>query len=84
MRYVVSYPAYFPDGEHTLEKIMVFKDLQTVEGITLPTGYRTYMWQTDSVGEYVTDIEVSDVKFLPEFTDSYFHVLENAQVIQGY
>lgn len=81
MRYVVSYPAYFPEGGHTPEKIMVFKDLQTVDGITLPTGYRTHMWQSDSVGEYVTDITVSDVEFLPELPDSYFEVLEDAQLI---
>jgi hypothetical protein len=75
-RYVVSYPAYFPDGGHTPEKIMILDGEQIVDGILFPEGYRTFMWKDESPGEHVTDVQ-----FLPGISPHYFSTPSEAEVI---
>ncbi len=72
IRYIVSYPGYFPDGGHAPEKLMALDGAQTVNGITLPEGYRTFWWKEDQVGEHITDISVSEVNFRPDIRQDYF------------
>lgn len=81
IRYIVSYPAYFAKGKHTPEKFMELTGEQTIDGIILPTGYRTYMLAEDEQpGEYVTEITLSEVKFSPETKSSYFDIPKGAKV----
>lgn len=81
IRYIVSYPAYFAKGKHTPEKFMELTGEQTINGIVLPEGYRTYMLaEDDQPGEYVTEITLSEVEFLPETKASYFSVPEGAKI----
>lgn len=82
LRYIVSYPKYFKDGGHSPEKIMTLHDYTTVDGITLPTSYKTYMLGEDEqLGEYVTDIQVSKISFEPETKDSYFSIPEGMTIL---
>ena len=81
IRYIVSYPGYFPDGGHLPEKLMACDGAQTVGGITLPEGYRTFWWKEDQVGEHITDISVSQVSFRPDLRQDYFATPEGATVI---
>ena len=83
LRYIVSYPGYFPDGGHLPEKLMACDGTQTVEGITLPQGYRTFWWKEDedTVGEHITDISVSEIAFRPEVRQDYFATPQGAVVI---
>ncbi len=81
-RYVVSYPAYFPDGGHTPEKIMVLGGEQEVNGIFFPEGYQTFMWEDQQKGDYVTEISLSDLSFLPDLPKDYFEVPEEAEIIE--
>ncbi len=81
-RYVVSYPAYFPDGGHTPEKIMVLDGEQEVNGIFFPEGYETFMWEDQQKGDYVTNITLSDLSFLPDLPQTYFEVPRGAEVIE--
>ena len=84
LRYIVSYPKYFKDGGHSPEKIMTLHDFKTVNGITLPTVYKTYMLgEGETLGEYVTDITVSDIKFVPDAKRSTFEMPEGVHVIDG-
>ncbi|WP_115868806.1 DUF6503 family protein [Marinoscillum furvescens] len=64
LRYIVTYPGFFPNGGHSPEKIMILKGLQEVDGIWLATGYDTHWWK-DGVGEHITTIDVKDVQFKP-------------------
>lgn len=84
IRYVVSYPGYFEKGKHTPEKLMELSGEQTIGGITFPKNYKTY-WLKDknTAGEYITDIELSEIKFLPELESFYFKVPEDAKIIEG-
>ena len=82
IRYVVSYPGYFPDGGHTQEKLMTYEGEQMVGGITFPEKHRTFMWEADgSIGDYVTDITLSDVEFRPDTDKSYFNVPEGSYIM---
>ena len=83
IRYIVSYPAYFPDGGHAPEKLMAYDGTQTVEGITLPQGYRTFWWKEDQAGEQITNITVSEVAFRPDLMQDYFATPSDAVVIDS-
>lgn len=81
IRYIVSYPAYFAKGKHTPEKFMELTGEQIIDGIVLPEGYRTYMLaEEEQPGEYVTEITLSEVEFLPATKASYFSVPEGSKV----
>ena len=84
LRYIVSYPKYFKDGGHSPEKIMTLHDFKTVDGIKLPTIYKTYMLtDEETLGEYVTDITVSDIKFLPNTKSAEFDMPSGGHVLDG-
>ncbi|CAH0999071.1 hypothetical protein LEM8419_00366 [Neolewinella maritima] len=79
LRYVVSYPGFFPDGGSTPEKLMVLTGKTKVDGLSLPTGYTTYMWNDGEVSEPVTEIEVTDYAFR-SLADDFFDRPADAQV----
>jgi len=82
LRYIVSYPKYFKDGGHSPEKIMTLHDFKSINNITLPTSYKTYMLAKDETrGEYVTDISVSDIKFLPDLKKTAFERPEGTKIL---
>lgn len=81
IRYIVSYPGYFPDGGHAPEKLMTYEGAQTVEGITLPECYRTFWWTDKQVGEHITNITLSEVAFRPDITADYFAAPAGAKLI---
>ncbi len=84
LRYIVSYPKYFKDGGHSPEKIMTLHDFKTVDGITLPTRYETYMLtDAETKGEYVTDIDVSNIRFLPETKETAFDIPQGSHILEG-
>ncbi len=72
IRYIVSYPGYFPDGGSSPEKLMAYDGTQTAAGITLPKSYRTFWWKDEQAGEHITDITLSQVAFRPEVSLDYF------------
>ena len=82
IRYIVSYPAYFKEGEHMPEKFMELIGENKVAGISFPTNYKTY-WLTEAnkPGEYITQIEVSDLTFKKELPEDYFEVPAEARII---
>jgi hypothetical protein len=84
IRYIVSYPGYFEKGNHAPEKFMDLVGQQTVDGISFPKNYETY-WlnEENGPGEHITNIELSEIEFLPQLEDSYFEVPEDAKVLKG-
>jgi hypothetical protein len=84
IRYIVSYPGYFPKGKHTPEKFMELIGKQNVNGIVLPKGYKTYMLAENELpGKHVTNITLSEVEFLPETKAAYFEKPDKAMVMDG-
>lgn len=55
LRYIVSYPGFFPDGGHSPPKLMVYKGEQTIDGITFAEEFPTYKWNPDEETEKKTD-----------------------------
>ncbi|MCB9506571.1 MAG: hypothetical protein H6697_02760 [Myxococcales bacterium] len=85
VRYVVSYPGFFPDGGHSPEKLMMFDGEQTVAGVVLPTSYRTFVWSDGAVtDEVVTNTTLSEVAFRPDTPPTAFDVPAGATVLSGY
>ncbi len=84
IRYIVSYPGYFEKGKHLPEKFMELSGQQTVDGIMFPENYKTY-WlnEENKPGEHITDIKLSEIKFLPDLESSYFVVPKDAKVLKG-
>lgn len=83
IRYIVSYPAYFPKGGHMPEKFMDLFGEQTIDGITLPKSYKTHwLTENDLPGEYITAIELSEVSFVQGISDRYFDPPEGAVLIE--
>ncbi|WP_159021889.1 hypothetical protein [Formosa sp. L2A11] len=83
-KYIVSYPEYFPNGGHAPEKITVTQDTTTVDGIVLATGFKTY-WSKpeakDGLGEYITNIIVTDISFSPTVEENFFAAPEGAEIL---
>lgn len=84
LKYIVSYPSKFKNGGHSPEKTMTLHDFKSINGITLPTRYETLMFDdvSDSLGKKVTDIQVSQISFLPNLQNSYFEMREGAKVVE--
>lgn len=80
LRYIVSYPGYFPDGGHAPEKLMVITGKTTVDGITLPTGYDTFWWNDGTPGEKITDIKVHHYAYHTDLPDTFFDRPAGARV----
>jgi hypothetical protein len=62
LRYVVAYPAWFEDGEHSPEKLMTLQGLRDSDGLLFASTLHTFGWdETAGIGEQVTAIEVGPV-----------------------
>lgn len=84
IRYVVSYPKYFKKGEHTPEKFMELYGTQTINGIVLPERYQTHwLVKNNQPGDYITDIRLSNVSFLPQLEKTHFDIPEGSELMEG-
>ena len=83
IRYIVSYPKYFKDGGHLPEKFMEVIGKNKIDGILFPTGYKTHWLVADNQpGEYITKIDVSDIKFEGELAKDYFDMPADAILVE--
>ncbi|MEM9339428.1 MAG: DUF6503 family protein, partial [Bacteroidota bacterium] len=80
LRYIVSYPGFFPEGGHSPEKFMEITGTQTINEMTLPTGYGTYWFKNEAPAEHITNIDVTDVSFRPELEKGYFEMPQGAKI----
>jgi hypothetical protein len=83
LRYVVSYPGFFPDGGHSPEKIMEYSAPTTVDGITFATDYRSWMWVDGTRADESAHAVMSNIRFLPWATGQ-FDPPEDATILDGY
>ena len=83
VRYVVSYPGFFPEGGATPEKLMLYDGAQTASGITFQEGFRSFAWTDAGMGEPSARGTLAAVRFLPDTPDALFDVPEGAQVLDG-
>ncbi|AWV88587.1 hypothetical protein DN745_04235 [Bradymonas sediminis] len=84
LRYIVSYPGFFPEGDHSPEKLMVYEGKQTVDGITLAERYSTYPWDVEKSerGDLATNTTLTDVEFRPDTLDTFFAPPEGAKILE--
>ncbi|MDO6810797.1 hypothetical protein Q4603_19405 [Zobellia galactanivorans] len=83
-RYIVSYPAYFKDGGHNPEKFMEVGELVNVSGVLLPKELKTHWTVKGGMpGEYITQIDITDIHFVKDIDKDFFEVPEDAKIIKG-
>lgn len=66
IRYIVSYPGFFPEGGHSPEKLMRYLDQREVQGLRVAHRYETYMFDAEHdapAPDKVTDTTLSRVRF---------------------
>lgn len=80
VRYVVSYPGFFPEGGNTPEKLMKYDGVQTVDGITLQEGFRSFAWTDDGTGAPAAQGTVTEVRFVRDAPDALFAMPAGAAV----
>ena len=82
LRYVVSYPGFFPEGGHSPEKLMRYTDYREVDGLWIAGRLDTSSWDAEAgeVGEVVTNIVVSDVVLGERWEGDLFAKPEGAVV----
>jgi hypothetical protein len=73
LRYTVSYPAFFPDGGRSPEKLMLVQDLVSTAGLRFATRLPTFEWSDESgQGAQLTEITISDMTArIPVAADSF-------------
>ncbi|WP_143536746.1 hypothetical protein [Rubricoccus marinus] len=81
VRYVVSYGPFNPDGGHTPETIMLYDGAQTVGGITLQEGFRSFLWDGTGAGTPKARGTLTEFEFAPEVTNADFAAPPEATVL---
>jgi len=79
LRYIVTYPGFFDEGESSPWKIMAYDGSQRIGGVALPQTFRTFTWD-DGPGELVTEITLSDVAPKPELPLDALAMPDGAEV----
>jgi hypothetical protein len=82
LRYVVSYPGFFPEGGHTPEKLMRYEALEEEAGLLVPHALPTFAFDAvaGTIGERVTDITITRVRFGETYPAALFARPEGAAV----
>ncbi len=83
LRYIVSYPGFFPSGGNSPVKFMEILGTQTSKGITIPTGYNTHWFRENQAEEHITKIDVTEFGFKPKTEDDFFNAPEGAKIQDG-
>ncbi|MCA9573972.1 MAG: hypothetical protein R3B40_28425 [Polyangiales bacterium] len=84
LRYVVSFPGFFPEGGHTPEKLMRYTDPTEVDGLRFAQRLDTSSWDLEAgmPGEIVTEIYVSDIALGQKWPAALFAPPEGAVVTE--
>ncbi|MFU8803509.1 MAG: hypothetical protein ACNA8W_06850 [Bradymonadaceae bacterium] len=86
IRYIVSYPGFFPDGGHSPESFMTYENHEEVDGLTFATFHRTFRWDEEAQwgGDHLTTTRVSEFEFRPDSPMTAFEAPEGARIIDGW
>ena len=77
VRYVVSYAGFNPDGGHTPETLMVYDGAQTIGGVTLQRGFRSF---ASATGQPKARGTLTEVAFAPGTPGAAFDRPAGAEV----
>jgi hypothetical protein len=84
IRYIVAYPGFYPEGEHSPEKLMTYLDPKEVQGLHVAHRYEAYAFDSENGqrGDKVTEVTISRVRFGKRWPASRFQPPEGAHVIR--
>lgn len=84
VRYIVSYPGFFPDGGHSPERLMIYDGSQEVDGIRFAINFRTYSWDGNRAVDPAATAELTEIRFRPELEPAHFNVPRQSEILEGY
>ena len=84
LRYIVSYPGFYPNGGHGEEKHMTYYGAQTIDGIVFPESIKTYRWDGKAPQENTVNIAITNMAFRPDTPKDYFDIPEGSRIMEGY
>ncbi|MCG2461625.1 hypothetical protein K8352_12765 [Flavobacteriaceae bacterium F89] len=84
LRYSVTYPGFYDEGDRGPVYHMIYYGEQNVEGIRFPKSIETYNWDGEKPTNQTTNITISDLSFLPDTSTNYFKAPEGSRVMDGY
>jgi hypothetical protein len=84
LRYVVSYPGFFPEGGHTPEKLMRYSEPTVVDGLRFAGRLDTSAWDLEAgvPGDVVTTIRVSRLALGEAWSQALFAPPDGAVVAE--
>ncbi|MGB3545010.1 MAG: hypothetical protein WBA11_18975 [Rubrivirga sp.] len=80
VRYVVSYAPFNPDGGHTPETLMIYDGDQTVGGITMQQGFRSFDSATGTPKARGT---LADLEAAPDTPSNAFEMPSGGEVVSS-
>lgn len=80
LRYVVSYPGFFPDGGHTPEKLMRYSEYAQTDGVWLAGRLNTSSWGEEGAGDVVTEITVTNIQLGRRWAEDFFARPQGAEL----
>jgi hypothetical protein len=86
IRYIVSYPAFFPEGGRSPEKLMRYLDWREVDGLRVAHRYETHSFDeaTGERGERVTEVDARGIRFGQRWPADIFAPPEGATIDESH
>ncbi|MBA2664819.1 MAG: hypothetical protein H0U74_21200 [Bradymonadaceae bacterium] len=86
IRYIVSYPGFFPDGGHSPESFMTYEKHEKLGELSFARFHRTFRWDPVTLlpGDHLTTTTVSELEFRPDTAIDAFEAPVGARIIEGW
>lgn len=72
LRYIVSFPAFFPEGGHGPEKILLWSGHTRSDGLLFATHYDSYLWNEGALSDVTTLVDVANIALGDTLPDATF------------
>lgn len=72
VRYIVSYPGFFPEGGHSPEKLMWYRDYEASGELIFPTNFASYAWSEEQLGAQLAEVSARNFTLGEPLEDSLF------------
>ncbi|MEM6336568.1 MAG: hypothetical protein AAF752_08370 [Bacteroidota bacterium] len=82
VRYIVSYPGFYEKGQHSTERLMLYDGAQTIDGITVQEGFRSFAWTGAGKGEAAATGTTTNVRFESALPSDYFDMPAEAETVE--
>lgn len=72
VRYIVTFPAFFPEGGHSPEKVLLWSDVEEAGGLWFATHYNSHGWNGGDLSPLTTTVDVANIVLGDALPDAIF------------